>query len=66
MSWALRSILLSTAAALMLAGCGKSADKAGETETEAEEEKETIASLTEDAVRKDGLFTFFRCNYLFQ
>ena len=60
MSWALRSILLSTAAALMLAGCGKSADKAGETETEAEEEKETIASLTEDAVRKDGLFTFFR------
>jgi hypothetical protein len=60
MSWALRSILLSTVAALMLAGCGKSADKAGETETEAEEEKETIASLTEDAVRKDGLFTFFR------
>ena len=62
MRWIQRSILLSITAALMLVGCGKSAGETGgkEADASAKEEKETIASLTEDAERKDGLFTFFR------
>jgi hypothetical protein len=58
----MRSFLLGITAAFALAACGNSSSGADGTaaEADAEEEKETIASLTESSVRKDGLFTFFR------
>ncbi len=60
MTIALRAFLLGLVATLFLAACGDSKEATADAGATEEEEQETIASLTEDAERKDGLFTFFR------